>query len=63
MFPKVRVKGEKVHMELHHHELVQYEESLDSVIQRYLNRWRWLLQGTSGACEGEKGSGYPSSHQ
>ena len=49
------MKGEKVHMELHHHELVQYEESLDSVIQRYLNRWRWLLQGTSGACEGGEG--------
>ena len=34
-----------MHMELHHHELVQYEENLDHVISRYLRRWRWLLLG------------------
>ena len=45
VFPKVKVRGEKVHMELQHHELVQYEESLDHVISRYLSRWRWLLLG------------------
>ena len=45
VFPKVKIRGEKMHMELHHHELVQYEENLDHVISRYLRRWRWLLLG------------------
>jgi len=45
VFPKVKIRGEKMHMELHHHELVQYEENLDHVISRYLRRWNWLLLG------------------
>lgn len=45
VFPKVKIRGEKMHMELHHHELVQYEENLDCVISRYLRRWSWLLLG------------------
>ena len=45
VFPKVNIRGEKMHMELHHHELVQYEENLDKVISRYLKRWNWLLLG------------------
>lgn len=45
VFPKVKIRGERMHMELHHHELVQYEENLDHVISRYLKRWSWLLLG------------------
>ena len=47
VFPTINVNGTLKHLQLLPHELLQYEEQLDTVLKRYLLRLQWLLAGTA----------------
>ncbi|XP_063961989.1 von Willebrand factor A domain-containing protein 3A-like [Lytechinus pictus] len=43
IFPSVNIKGKVKHLQLQAHELLEYEEQVESVLRRYLRRLQWLL--------------------
>lgn len=43
IFPSVNIKGKVKHLQLQVHELLEYEQQLESVLRRYLRRLQWLL--------------------
>ena len=45
VFPTINVRGTLKHLQLLPHELRQYEEQLQQVVTRYLQRLQWLLSG------------------